>query len=47
MILNFFLLSDNFFLYIFRYYVGVVDKKKGKMRVYDSEIMQMVPKLPG
>lgn len=29
-----------------RYYVGVVDKKKGKMRVYDSEIMQMVPKLP-
>lgn len=29
-----------------RYYLGVVDKKHGKMRVYDAEIVQMVPKLP-
>ncbi|CAC5399099.1 RPA49 [Mytilus coruscus] len=29
-----------------RYYVGVVDRKRGKMRVFDSEIIQMVPKQP-
>lgn len=31
----------------FRYYVGVVDRKRGKMKVFDSEIIQMVPKQPG
>ncbi|XP_071121031.1 DNA-directed RNA polymerase I subunit RPA49-like isoform X1 [Mytilus edulis] len=29
-----------------RYYIGVVDRKRGKMKVFDSEIIQMVPKQP-
>jgi hypothetical protein len=29
---------------IFRYYVGVKDKKTGKMKICDAEIFQMHPK---
>lgn len=36
-----------YFVVICRYYVGVLDKTTGKMKICDAEIFQMHPKPSG